>query len=166
MSMTHYMQLLAENQPWNLLIFMAIPVVLAETLVVTEFYILYTRNLAGVIRLVNRWVGIVLGAYFLLITLYLLVTAVAPLTAGGEWRGPIDVIAVLSYLAGVVPLFGITLLEVGAFARERSAETKLMIHAMLVAAFLVLGHVAMVFGMMDPALAMAGSAAMPGHGGH
>ena len=29
MNMTHYMELLAVNQPWNLLIFMAIPVVLA-----------------------------------------------------------------------------------------------------------------------------------------
>lgn len=28
--MTHYMGLLAVNQPWNLLLFMAIPVVLAE----------------------------------------------------------------------------------------------------------------------------------------
>ena len=30
MSMTQYMGLLAVNQPWNLLLFMAIPVVLAE----------------------------------------------------------------------------------------------------------------------------------------
>ena len=29
MNMTHYMQLLADNQPWNLMIFMAIPIVLA-----------------------------------------------------------------------------------------------------------------------------------------
>jgi membrane-anchored glycerophosphoryl diester phosphodiesterase (GDPDase) len=29
MNMTHYMELLATNQPWNLLIFMAIPIVLA-----------------------------------------------------------------------------------------------------------------------------------------
>ena len=28
MNMTHYMELLATNQPWNLIIFMAIPVVL------------------------------------------------------------------------------------------------------------------------------------------
>ena len=32
MDITHYMELLATNQPWNLLIFMAIPVILAETL--------------------------------------------------------------------------------------------------------------------------------------
>ena len=36
MNMTHYMELLSVNQPWNLLIFMGIPVVLAETLAITE----------------------------------------------------------------------------------------------------------------------------------
>jgi hypothetical protein len=30
MNMTHYMELLAVNQPWNLILFMAIPVALAE----------------------------------------------------------------------------------------------------------------------------------------
>jgi hypothetical protein len=161
MNMTNYMELLAASQPWNLILFMAIPVALAETLVVTEFYVLYTRNMAGLWRKVNRWVGIILGFYFLAITLYLLLTAVVPLTRGAGWRGPIDVIAVLSYLAGVVPLFGIALLEINAIARDAHPEKKLMIHAMLVAAFLVLGHVAMVFGMLDPTLAMAGQ--MPGH---
>lgn len=39
MNMTHYMELLATNQPWNLLIFMAVPIVLAETIAVTELYL-------------------------------------------------------------------------------------------------------------------------------
>jgi hypothetical protein len=38
--MTHFMELLANNQPWNLIIFMAVPIVLAETIAVTELYIL------------------------------------------------------------------------------------------------------------------------------
>ena len=48
MNMTHYMELLASNQPWNLIIFMAIPVVLAETLAITEFYILAHRVIVWV----------------------------------------------------------------------------------------------------------------------
>lgn len=61
-------------------------------------------------------------------------------------------------------MFGIALLEIGAFARNRTAEGKLMIHAMLVAAFLVLGHVVMVFGMLDPTLGGASpSLEVPGH---
>ena len=31
MNMTNYMELLANNQPWNLILFMGIPVALAET---------------------------------------------------------------------------------------------------------------------------------------
>jgi hypothetical protein len=165
MNMTNYMELLANNQPWNLILFMGIPVALAETLVVTEFYVLYTRNLTGVVRRINRWVGILLGFYFLLVFLYLLVNAVVPLTTGGGWRGWIDVVAVGSYLIGVIPLFGIALLEIGVIAKHDTPERKLMIHAMLVAAFLVLGHVAMVFGMLDPALGgFTAAPVMPGHG--
>ena len=61
MNMTHYMELLAANQPWNLLIFMAIPVVLAETVAITELYLLYTRQLHGGVRTLNRWAGVVVG---------------------------------------------------------------------------------------------------------
>jgi hypothetical protein len=164
MNMTNYMELLANNQPWNLILFMGIPVALAETLVVTEFYVLYTRNLTGIVRRINRWVGVLLGFYFLLVFFYLLVNAVVPLTTGGGWRGWIDVVAVGSYLIGVIPLFGIALLEIGVIAKNDTPERKLMIHAMLVAAFLVLGHVAMVFGMLDPAL--GGFATAPGMPAH
>ena len=47
MNMTHYMQLLADNQPWNLLIFMVVPVVLAETVAVTELFVLFRRAGSG-----------------------------------------------------------------------------------------------------------------------
>jgi hypothetical protein len=39
MGSTHYMGLLAANQPWNLLLFMAVPVILAETIAVTELVV-------------------------------------------------------------------------------------------------------------------------------
>ena len=45
--MTHYMELLAQNQPWNLIIFMAIPVICAETIAITELMILFKRNFTG-----------------------------------------------------------------------------------------------------------------------
>lgn len=61
MNMTHYMELLATNQPWNLIIFMAIPVILAETVAVTELFILFGRNLGGSLRRVNRIAGTVAG---------------------------------------------------------------------------------------------------------
>ncbi|MEG3436136.1 DUF6803 family protein [Pannus brasiliensis CCIBt3594] len=160
MNMTHYMELLATNQPWNLLIFMAIPVILAETIAITELYILYTRDWKGTVRQINKIAGIIAGFYFLVIFLYLLSNAVIPLTASGGWRTIIDVIAVGFYLLGVVPLLGIALLEIGAIWRFRSDEWKLGVHAAFVAMFLVVAHVAMIFGMLDPALLSGG---MPGH---
>ncbi|MDR2154447.1 MAG: hypothetical protein LBE78_05400, partial [Burkholderiaceae bacterium] len=75
MNMTHYMELLADNQPWNLIIFMAIPVGLAETVVITELYILFTRRLDGWVRRINRWAGIAVGLYFAGIIVWLLATA-------------------------------------------------------------------------------------------
>ena len=152
MNMTHYMELLATNQPWNLIIFMAIPVVLAETLAITELYILFTRNFKGQIRKINKIAGVIAGFYFLIIFLHLLSKAVIPITLGGQWRTIIDVIAVSFYLLGVVPLLGISLLEIGAIWRNKTEEWKLGTHAIFVAICLVVAHVAMVFGMLNPSL--------------
>jgi len=64
------MELLATNQPWNLLIFMAIPIVLAETLAITELYLLSTRNYSGWVNGLNRVAGITVGLYFIGVIVY------------------------------------------------------------------------------------------------
>lgn len=161
MPMTHYMELLAQNQPWNLILFMAIPVILAETVAITELFILFSRQFHGTLRTVNRLASIAGGLYFSGVFVYLTFNAVVPLTTGGGWRGPADVIAVLSYLAGIVPLLGLALLDLGLIARGRDEESKLKLHATFVAIFLVVAHIAMIFGMLDPTLMMGGEAAMP-----
>ena len=152
MNMTHYMELLATNQPWNLILFMAIPVVLAETIAITELYLLYTRNLHGHIRTLNRVAGIVAGLYFLCIIVYLIPKAVVPITQAGEWRTIIDVIAVGSYLIGGIPLVLIALQDLGLLHRALTDEQRLGWHAFYVAVFLVFAHVAMITGMADPGL--------------
>jgi hypothetical protein len=152
-NMTHYMGLLAANQPWNLLLFMAVPVALAETVAVTELALLFSRSsLPRPWRLLNRYAGMVLGVYFLVVFGYLLANAAIPLTTGGGWRGPADVLAVGAYLAGVVPLAGIAALELGLLARGRDARTRLRVHATFVGVFLIVAHVAMIAGMLDPAV--------------
>ncbi|MBU3629059.1 DUF6803 family protein [Polynucleobacter sp. AP-Reno-20A-A9] len=152
MNMTHYMQLLADNQPWNLMIFMAIPIVLAETLAITEFYILFTRKFHGLVWRINRISGAAVGIYFIGVIGYLVFTAVIPITQAGEWRTVIDVVAVGSYLIGGLPLIWIALQELGFVNRSLNQEGKLKIHAICVALFLVFGHVAMISGMLDPGL--------------
>lgn len=150
-TMTHYMGLLAANQPWNLLLFMAVPVILAETLAITELVILYRRDRTpGAVRAASRWAGLAAGPWFLAITTYLLTNAVWPLTNSGGWHGVADIIAVAAYLAGVVPLVGITLIELGVIGRDPRGRMRL--HATFVGVFLVVAHVAMIFGMLDPTL--------------
>ena len=152
MNMTHYMELLATNQPWNLLIFMAVPIVLAETLAITELYVLFTRSYQGWIHSLNRFAGITVGLYFIGVIIYLMNTAVVPITKAGEWRTIIDVIAVGSYLIGGLPLIYIALQELGLVNSKASDEDKRKTHAICVALFLVFGHIAMIAGMMDPGL--------------
>ena len=151
MGMTHYMELLAVHQPRNLIVFMAIPVVLAETLAITELAILFLRDATPAwVRTTSRVAGLLAGPVMVAIFLHLLINAVIPLTLTGGWRGPADVIAVLFYLSGVVPFAGITLVELGVIGTGDGQALKL--HAIFIAIFLVVAHVAMIFGMLDPAL--------------
>ncbi|MBM5572845.1 MULTISPECIES: DUF6803 family protein [Deefgea] len=163
MNMTHYMALLAENQPWNLILFMAIPVILAETVAITELYILFSRQYHGAMRQINRFASITGGIYFSGVFVYLMINAVIPITQAGEWRGIADVIAVGFYLSGIVPLGGMALLDLGVIGKGWDEERKLKLHAIFVAIFLVVAHIAMIFGMLDPTLFMAPemSSAMP-----
>lgn len=151
-AMTHYMELLATNQPWQLLIFMAVPVICAETLAITEMIILFTRNMTGAAKKVSKATGIFAGIYFLGIFIYLFINAVIPLTTSGGWRGPADVIAVGFYLSGVIPFLGMFLLETGLIGKKRDETGKLKLHAVFVGIFLVVAHVAMIFGMLNPDL--------------
>lgn len=169
MGSTHYMGLLADNQPWNLLLFMAVPVVLAETLAVTELAVLFRPAVPRAVAALNRYAGLVAGVYFVGVVVYLLRHAVVPLTVGGGWRGWVDVVAVGAYLLGVVPLLGIALLESRVVGAGWDGRRRLAVHATLVGVFLVVAHVAMIAGMVDPAVAgwepthlMDDGATMPG----
>lgn len=148
MNMTHYMELLAVNQPWNLILYMLIPVGLAEALVATEFFVIFSRLKSGALKTWNRWIGIVLGFYFLGVFVQLAFAVVPNI----EWRGAADMMAVGFYLSGVIPLFSIALLELGVIGARKTAEQKMKLHFILLTVFLVVGHVAMVFGMLDPAI--------------
>lgn len=147
-NMTHYMELLATNQPWNLLIFMAIPVILAETLTATEFFVIFGRLHEGPLRQFNKIVGIALGFYFLGIFTYLITTVVPQIL----WRGYSDILAVGFYLSGVIFLFGIALLELGVVSKNTEKDAKMKLHFLLLIGFLIVAHVAMIFGMLNPSI--------------
>ncbi|OCA91070.1 permease [Bacillus sp. FJAT-27225] len=147
MNMTHYMGLLADNQPWNLIIFMAVVVIAAETIAITELGILFTRNFNGKMRKVNKITSIFAGIYFTGIFIYLMQTAWIPLTLSGGWHGWIDFTAVTFYLLGIVPLLGMTLIDMGLVMKNKPEQQKMKVHVFYVGLFLVVAHVAMIFGM-------------------
>ncbi len=161
MNMTHYMSLLADNQPWNLIIFMAIPVICAETLTITEFFIIFNRIKSGGIRTLNKAVGIFDGFYFTGIFIYLMISAVIPLTSTGGWHTWVDVTAVGFYLSGVLFLLPIALMELGIIFKGKSSDEKMKLHFILVGGFLVVAHIAMIFGMVNPEI-ISSMSSMPG----
>ncbi len=150
--MTHYMGLLADHQPWNLIFFMAIPVIFAETIAITELYLLYTQKQEGKAKVLSRYAGIFIGLYMVGVFVYLVRTAVIPLTTSGGWRGIIDIVAVGGYLLSAIPLMGIGAIELGILPKMKSDAQRQKLHTIFVAIFLVLAHVAMIFGMMNPSL--------------
>jgi hypothetical protein len=120
------------------------------------------------VHALNRWAGLIAGPWFLAITVYLFKNAVFPLTSGGGWHGPADLVAVGFYLAGVIPLVGITLIELDVLGRA-GGRSRMKLHATFVGIFLVAAHVAMIAGMLDPTLmgwqpthVMPGGTDMPG----
>jgi hypothetical protein len=150
MNVTHYMSLLMGNQPWNLIIFMAIPVIMAETLTITEFFILFNKIKQGPVRNLNKAVGIFAGLYFTGIFIYLFINVAIPLSTTAGWHTWVDVVAVGFYLSGVIFLLPISLMELGIIFRRKNWEEKLKIHFILISGFLVVAHIAMVFGMVNP----------------
>jgi hypothetical protein len=150
--MTHYMSLLAENQPWNLIIFMVIPLIMVETITITEFFIIFNRKTKGTLRLINKICSIFIGFYFTGIFIYLLINAVIPLTQTGGWVTWIDVVAVLSYMSGALFLLPLALMDLGLIFKSKTDEEKIKIHFILISAFLIVAHIAMIFGMLDPSV--------------
>ena len=148
--MTHYMELLSLNQPYNLILFMVIPVGLTELLVAMEFLTMYHMDSgknAG-FKAVGKFAGIVLGVYFAALVIYFM----AKIYPSIKWRGYADVIAVYSYLISVIPLLGIALLELNLIYKNASEKAKLKLHFCLLIFALIVAHVAMIFGMVDPTI--------------
>jgi hypothetical protein len=146
---THYMGLLMANQPWNLLIFMAVPFVLI-------YGGLVPVELSLVPPSVGRLVTPVLAVYYSIAAVYLIRYAAWPLTIGGGWRGPADWIAVLGYIATAGPIFGLT---IATFTSASDRTRKWWFYSVL-----VLAHIAMTFGMLAPSVLGWDDPGHPMHG--
>ncbi len=150
MYMTHYMELLTTTS--NLLIFMALPVVLAETAAITELVILFSKESSKTVRFINKLSCLLGAAVFLLIDLYILREVIIPLTENSGWYGLIDKIAVGFYVLGGLIMIALGVVTFGFFGEFLGRRLQGGIRVGLLAAFLVISHIAMIAGMADPRL--------------
>ena len=150
MYMTHYMELLTTTS--NLLVFMALPVVLAETAAITELVILFSKKSSKTISFVNKLSCILGAAVFLLIDLYIFREVIIPLSENSGWYGLIDKIAVGFYVLGGIIMIALGVVSLNFFGEFLGRRLQGGIRVGLLAAFLVISHVAMIAGMADPRL--------------
>ena len=150
MVMTHYMELLSLHEPWFLILFMLVPMVLAETILAAgAFSLLYKDSRSEKWDSLSHVCGLILGVFFIVATVYI-VTSYVPTI---QWRGPIDYISIWAYVLGVIPAVLILLQELGIIFKGLDATAKIKKHIVLLILFVLFTHLAMVFGMADPQLA-------------
>lgn len=146
MVMTHYMDLMMGH--WYLLVlFMAVPMVLAESYVVSEILILLKGEAAGAgLKRFNKWSIYVSAVVITALSLY----AGSVFAGVAEWRTWIDVVASVSYVVCFLPILYIAAVEAGLVLKNASPVKKGVASVTGVVLYLVLAHMAMVFGMFDP----------------
>lgn len=150
MVMTHYMELLSLHSPWFLILFMLVPMVLAETILASgAFSLLYKDHRSEKWDSLSHICGIILGVFFIIATVYI-VTSYVPTI---QWRGPIDMVSIWAYVLGVIPAVLILLQELGIIFKNQDSTSKIKNHIVLMILFVLFTHLAMVFGMADPKLA-------------
>ena len=150
MVMTHYMELLSLHEPWFLILFMLVPMVLAETILASgAFSLLYKDSRSEKWDSLSHVCGLILGVFFIVATVYI-VTSYVPTI---QRRGPIDYISIWAYVLGVIPAVLILLQELGIIFKSSDSTAKIKKHIVLMILFVLFTHLAMVFGMADPQLA-------------
>lgn len=144
------MELLSLHAPWFLILFMLVPMVLAETILAAgAFSLLYKDNRSEKWDSLSHVCGLILGIFFIVVTVFI-VTSYVPTI---QWRGPIDYISIWAYVLGVIPAVLILLQELGIIFKGLDATAKIKKHIVLMILFVLFTHLAMVFGMADPQLA-------------
>ena len=167
MAMTHYMEWLSMNQPWNLILFMLVPMALAETILASEIFLQWCRGGGSAAwRRAGSVLAVVLGAYFTVLSAYWYLAYVGTIAS---WRGAADALSVWLFLAAVIP--SLWLVFSGLSSRFGAVQTRggFLRRVLALFLFVLLTHLAMVFGMLSPSDDGTGGAMQHGaapHAGH
>ena len=154
MLMTQYMSLLMANSPYNLIFFMVVPMVIAETIAITEIVLLFSSKPLLKVHSLNSICTFISGIVMLVLGFLFIKELVLPANEQNLWKGWIDYASALLFMAAVIPLVLMSLLQVNLIFRKANKRTKMAVKIVLLSIYLVTSHAAMVFGMLDPALGM------------
>lgn len=154
MLMTQYMSLLMANSPYNLILFMVVPMVIAETIAITEIVLLFSSKPLLKVQSLNSICTFISGIVMLILGFLFIKELVLPANEQNLWKGWIDYASALLFMVAVVPLVLMSLLQVNLIFRKANKRTKMAVKIVLLSIYLVTSHAAMVFGMLDPALGM------------
>lgn len=154
MLMTQYMSLLMANSPYNLIFFMVVPMVIAETIAITEIVLLFSSKPLLKVHSLNSICTFISGIVMLVLGFLFIKELVLPANEQSLWKGWIDYASALLFMVAVVPLVLMSLLQVNLIFRKANKRTKMAVKIVLLSIYLVSSHAAMVFGMLDPALGM------------
>lgn len=154
MLMTQYMSLLMANSPYNLIFFMVVPMVIAETIAITEIVLLFSSKPLLKVHSLNSICTFISGIVMLVLGFLFIKELVLPANEQNLWKGWIDYASALLFMAAVIPLVLMSLLQVNLIFRKANKRTKMAVKIVLLSICLVTSHAAMVFGMLDPALGM------------
>lgn len=154
MLMTQYMSLLMANSPYNLIFFMVVPMVIAETIAITEIVLLFSSKPLLKVHSLNSICTFISGIVMLVLGFLFIKGLVFPANEQNLWKGWIDYASALLFMAAVIPLVLMSLLQVNLIFRKANKRTKMAVKIVLLSIYLVTSHAAMVFGMLDPALGM------------
>ena len=154
MLMTQYMSLLMANSPYNLIFFMVVPMVIAETIAITEIVLLFSSKPLLKVHSLNSICTFIAGIVTLVLGFLFIKGLVLAANEQNLWKGWIDYASALLFMAAVIPLVLMSLLQVNLIFRKANKRTKMAVKIVLLSIYLVTSHAAMVFGMLDPALGM------------
>lgn len=154
MLMTQYMSLLMANSPYNLIFFMVVPMVIAETIAITEIVLLFSSKPLLKVHSLNSICTFISGIVMLVLVFLFIKELILPANEQNLWKGWIDYASALLFMVAVVPLVLMSLLQLNLIFRKANKRTKMAVKILLLSIYLVTSHAAMVFGMLDPALGM------------
>lgn len=148
------MSLLMANSPYNLIFFMVVPMVIAETIAITEIVLLFSSKPLLKVHSLNSICTFISGIVMLVLGFLFIKELVLPANEQNLWNGWIDYASALLFMVAVVPLVLMSFLQVNLIFRKANKRTKMAVKIVLLSIYLVTSHAAMVFGMLDPALGM------------